>query len=478
MPDRHVTPVLTAVTTAVLLSLTDKGEPAPHRNLKKATWQAMCSTSTKLGNIANKAAKIVETTAQNLEVVTKQRLKMRIYATSNVSAEQVMKATMLEAFYADRQAAYGSTLGGKTQKNILQATRDNGYLKGRIDEFLDIGSQTKDQAADTEICLHGASKDRNGMKIKDGNTEHCDFTLPNLDTTKIDVKAITTQGVACMSDTEADGNTNLQHTEACVLLAQTNPTLSGAGNLQCDIKFAGGWLKLASNNGQTTVAKVDDLSKGTGAAATIWKAVHSSAHKIISLTGNEDSITNESIGTSDAMYNIVRKAFQITDDDSNTKVKQKLADVYGKPAEAKITDFLKTVDRHTIAQLKPLIATQQTLGEINDVETLNALSIIFENKRGSELAKIDSKNCQQEAKALQQASKEKVCNDIEDKDKCNGSENCAYDDDKSKCVLSVKGKEAEKEGENKEGNEGKTTNTTGSDTFVIKTFPLLLFLLL
>nr|APD74377.1 variant surface glycoprotein 1125.2977 [Trypanosoma brucei] len=240
MPDRHVTPVLTAVTTAVLLSLTDKGEPAAQKNLKRATWQTMCSTSTQLGNIANKAAKIVETTAQNLDLVIKQRLKMRIYATSNVSAEQLVRATLLEAFYADWQTAYGTNLGGKTQKNILQATRDSGYLKGRIDELLYIGAQIKDQERTTEVFPEGAETGPSGLKIKEGGTDHCDFTLPNLDTTKIDVTAITSQGIAGMPNDRGNGNSNLQHTEACVLLAQTSSTLSGAGNPQCDIQFAAG----------------------------------------------------------------------------------------------------------------------------------------------------------------------------------------------------------------------------------------------
>nr|APD75755.1 variant surface glycoprotein 1125.5716 [Trypanosoma brucei] len=243
---------------------------------------------------------------------------MRIYATRNVSAEQVMKATMLEAFYA------GQKLGGQTKKNILKATRDSGYLKGRLDEFLDTSAQIKDQATETEICLEGAIRSGDGLKIKEGGNNHCDFTPPNLDTKKIDIKAITSQGIAGMPDDGGNGNTNLQHSEKCVLIAQTNPSLSGAGNLQCDIKFAGGWLKLASNNGKTTVAKVDDVSTSTGASAGIWKAVHTSTAKVISLTGNEDSITNETIGTSPVMYNIVKKAFQITEDADNSKVKKNL----------------------------------------------------------------------------------------------------------------------------------------------------------
>nr|APD73152.1 variant surface glycoprotein 1125.341 [Trypanosoma brucei] len=74
---------------------------------------------------------------------------------------------------------------------------------------------------------------------------------------------------------------------------------------------------------------------------------------------------------------------------------------------------------------------------------------------------------------------ETECNAAKDEDECETKTGCIYDKANKKCTLSEEGKQKAAEAAAKqEGKDGKTTNTTGSNSFVIKTFPLLVFLIL
>nr|AGH60613.1 variant surface glycoprotein 1700 [Trypanosoma brucei] len=122
-----------------------------------------------------------------------------------------------------------------------------------------------------------------------------------------------------------------------------------------------------------------------------------------------------------------------------------------------------------------------TLDRITSIAALNRATSYYFMTTARELqnkiAALEAKNSKSEVKSIEQ-----ICNSKEDADTCQNDKNCTYDDTKAdgkKCTLNEEGKQAaEKEAAHQTGTDGKPTNSTGSNSFVVNKAPLLLAFLL
>nr|APD74492.1 variant surface glycoprotein 1125.3128 [Trypanosoma brucei] len=150
---------------------------------------------------------------------------------------------------------------------------------------------------------------------------------------------------------------------------------------------------------------------------------------------------------------------------------------------AKINQALwHVVENFEVAKEALSDSSDRKLGSINSFQELTRVMGYYEALKDQQL-----ENLQKQLTELQETTKKKsktqeqICNKIKDATECGKNENCTYDESKpkgKKCTLSEEGKKEAEKAAKQEGKDGKTTNITASNSFVIHRAPLLIAVLL
>nr|AGH61275.1 variant surface glycoprotein 822 [Trypanosoma brucei] len=436
---------------------------------------ALCDIAAKLRDTLDNKIGNTRTASEDLKKAQVMTIKLQILQAAATDAKtKLALATLIAAAQKQTQANVISAAAANLQK-MPGAIRDTAYFLGILNEYFTIAGQTKNGG--NHACFADDNSGTNLYQLSEiqaavTNCQAFDLDKSNKWSTE---GKFTTGGFAPVGGTAGAVATTAK---GCRLHsgANTEGILEG-GTMSNSHVLAGGLITMSST--APTLTNLASLA-GTTSAPNLKKIAraYEAAQQQDVKTETPHLPKRQELSSLPGFLRALTVALQMPKEPPSEEIETKANELYG-PKEGDLSGTLyaglKTIK--LAADHGPAKKNTQ-LADIDDVDLLSEILLnytvenVIRNAREAEAAAAALA-----AKAEQ--SKEEKCNEIKDAKTCNANKNCKYDDkkkDEPKCVLSEEGEKAAAEKSNQEtgGNDVKTTNTTGRNSFVINKAPLLL----
>nr|APD72984.1 variant surface glycoprotein 1125.125 [Trypanosoma brucei] len=435
--------------------------------LAKAVWDKFCDLSEDLGKTpAGAAAKLSSIDALRRRLAeTAQRLQ--IYAQQTANLRDSEKAATLATYFAGLANSAASQAAGGEAQNLIKASADAAYAKGRLDELLSLMAQTQ---GSSHGCLVDNSDETqpppSSGKI---NGKQCTLNLKHTPAPYTKPTTLGPDGFTTNPVPTNKGNNGQTGTKNCALLKLQAAGL-GAGEAvkATTISYGGGIFTGTQADDHLTGTKLTDIKATHASTPNIWGAAHAALQTIDEL--NLERHTNETTND-DPNSDVIRATTLVTINKESTEGEEgtiKAKSMFPKPAHEDISKFIIKMEAHKVAKGELGLPADTPLGQIAGEEKLTALlvrsSLALSKKKQDLIAEMKKKDAEKNAKTAEE--KEKECNtkgnDKQDECEKLESQGCVFNKDRKdgeKCTLSENAKkEAGKEAaENQETEkDGKT----------------------
>nr|APD73169.1 variant surface glycoprotein 1125.368 [Trypanosoma brucei] len=468
-----------------IIALASPAAGATTKPIKGSVWTGACSIAGDMRKIQAKAAHNIEQASLIADLYMQRLLRTAVYIEAERDGVYTKQDIALLTLYADKASQALKTTTGATFRKLTTAIADAARLDGRIGEFIQIMAGFGDKG--THSCL-ATKTGTNDYRVysKPLNTDAPGCVDPEEDikpTATIDTK-FTANGHSSAEFQSAAGATGTGGSVECALTTGLNSNKvlnSGAGvTLTKSPEFAGGLFKYAASDLNT----VDLRNLKTG--ATVSKALQR-AHAAYLQAKQAPPAFTEPTPTSLSIDEGMSKYYRIhvlgPTPDKLTEahnLAQTIASAYKRSEELK-PEYGKKFSQTDI--YNPTSSTPPTI-KLDRVSPLPDLISILLHYRQKNQEKLKDTIAQLEKQINKESSKtpDKICNDVGDKNEtgCKNTSGCHFvstNPEGTKCTLNPEAAKKVAE-ETETGKDGKATNTTGSNSFVINKAPLLLAFLI
>nr|AGH61013.1 variant surface glycoprotein 445 [Trypanosoma brucei]APD73812.1 variant surface glycoprotein 1125.1650 [Trypanosoma brucei] len=428
--------------------------------LDKAVWDKFCDLSEDLGKAAAGAATKLSSINALRQRLAQTALRFQIYAQQTANFQDSEKAATLATYFAalaDRAANQVTTNIGP---NLITASADAAYAKGRLDELLSLMAQTKGSS-------HGCLVDSSGntQSPPSGTTingRQCSLNLKHNAAPYTKPDTLGADGFTADPLPTTEGNNAQTSSKNCALLKISAAGLGATEAVAAaTISYGGGIFTGTQSNDQLTGAKLTQIKATHANNPTIWSAAHAALQTIDAL--NVESYSNDS-KDDDPNSGVIRATTLVMINKESTEGEEgtiKAKSMFPKPAREDIKKFIIKMEAHKVAKGELGLQDATPLGQIGGVQKLTVLlvrsSLALSKKKKDLIAEMKKKDAEENAKTAEE--KEKECN-TKGKDKqeeCEKleSQGCVFNKDRKdgeKCTLKKDVKaELEKATENQEG---------------------------
>nr|APD74582.1 variant surface glycoprotein 1125.4047 [Trypanosoma brucei] len=458
---------------------------AAKEGVKEANWQPLC----KLGLNLRKAPKLARHHIQSfkpaIHEADKLASKLLTYALNAPWTNETLAITAAAAALMDVMQTELDRLVNYADK-AAGAIATTSALRGEIEELLTVLDTGHSNSA-TSFCLGNAgatsawSGKVNGENCITQNWEH------DADGTVIPGTELTPAGfnVAAVPNLIETGGGK---TATMCGYFQSGNVGTTAHAKTSNVKLAGGiWVQGANDNvAQQNLQALTPA--GTRTATELTAAAHFDMYflnteKPLNLPTSEESLLKDS-SVQAATKAIVKNILKLKDPEITAAAQEaqstKIIKDYLDSAGTKIKDLLAKIDNEDTTDVEAKPQPRRKFSTITKTtkahETLvyavvNTRALLAEaNARADELtaaAKLTGNKKQDHVKSAEQ-----TCNELKEKSDCDTNNKCTYDKTKEngkKCTLRNEEKEKLEKESQETGKDGKTnTNTTGSNSFVVK----------
>nr|APD73977.1 variant surface glycoprotein 1125.2101 [Trypanosoma brucei] len=454
-------------------------------------WKPVCELEIQLRKTTKKAAALAGAIARAIKSAEAAKLKAAIAAKQAVTEQGRAALEGLAIALANKlQTAVDAATDDIPQ--FFRAAAVTSDLRGRISETIQLLLQAGQVNSGSAQCLaNTAGSGDGGEEVKAAHCHTYDLEL-SPEATDIDHQHIGANGFTKIATSaNAFASSGSTGTKCGMLDIGTTP---GTHAFNANAKLFAGALKITAATTGTLQAYNTGLDPNARDAGDIIKAAFYDANKIQKATVSQYSTDEEELVKSaasiDALTPLIAKILKRngvnnTDSERTEAAKRIATAKFGAEGEHVSAMWTELNNR----QVKGYQADPNKAWPLSGIDTIAKLQEVLYyydhlEKRAQEEATAENSKLKAEAKNKQQdlKSAEQTCNDLEEKSDCDTNKKCTYDKTKEegkRCTLRNEEKEKlEKENQETGGKDGKTTNTTGSSSFVIKASPLLLAFLL
>nr|AAK49475.1 variable surface glycoprotein [Trypanosoma evansi] len=480
---------LLALIALTICGLLQSAEAAGKMGLLEKFWKPICDLSEELDTRPGDAITQLDGAVSAIEAMLLVQLRAATFAQINFGTDKGRAGQLVAAHFATKAHTAIEKLKSTTIEEQTAAAATTAYLKGRLDEWLEIMHNTK--SSSPHACLANSeetTRQQTPEAPSEATNAQGNFPPSRRDGYK---SAPYNSRIPNAKKAGDDGDTWQDDNLKCRLLAADTTdgithTTAATGNF----KVASGYIEIKTNGGVITVTDLSRLTETTGqqhqAFIDAWKATKSNKG-----TGeSEYANSTGDITTLTGIAAAVNQGHLNKEETDEAGVEKLVKQYFGDKIQDKWTGLLTEIEKQPIPDKIAGRQKNGKLGDVTDVAQLTAILSHYTELNMATYAQIKQKAEEKAALSKETAeirTTEKTCNDLKEKEDCDTNKKCTYDKTKAegkKCTLSDEAKktgqkEAEKAAENQEGKDGKTTtNTTGSNSFVINKAPLWLAFLL
>nr|ARB50894.1 variant surface glycoprotein [Trypanosoma brucei] len=227
---------------------------AQHLGFKNTVWKPIYGLSEELGTVAGSNVKAANAILAHLETMRKAALRAEIFVEVNVGTDKAQKGMVVQQYYTRRATKALSKYKSIGLSSHLKAASSAGYLKGRVDEYLNLLQQVS-SSANNGCLLSGAAAEQgqklSGWKI---GTTPCALTPPEVTTVTRTTAKLTAKGYENMVHGPGSHPTNTHQ-------GSTTGSLSSAAQGITVFSMAG-YIKMPDTAEEVTLETAANLKQG------------------------------------------------------------------------------------------------------------------------------------------------------------------------------------------------------------------------
>nr|AGH61195.1 variant surface glycoprotein 639 [Trypanosoma brucei] len=467
-------------TTIAVLILAVQQSHETGATIKKSAWQQMCALAANLNKIPGLAKQQIiaaEQTATAEEEMAQRAELLGLVTEDNATATV---AFALSALLYNKARARRRSIPA-TAKAGLTATGTGQRVVGGINEFLTILSTGSSNHA--AGCLNNHDSDGQQVVRQQSELTGCDFAVPTFaedgQPQELDAQ-ITANGFAALkaADVKEAGAGN----NKCAVFQATDAddaTTSKVFHKQAELNLAGGTLKLGPTTPTMNTVDGENLNQGGGTQrATLLQAAHTDA-KAVKANGIEPKAADAESTAETAIRGGELKAKLIelqqllggAEEATGTgdRAQETIDQVFGPKGasfKAKWASLMETMVRNPSKKTGEKIQMKKVPAgpELQKLLLFEQAAQKFRQQQAFDDLKRQQANKKQQKTATDSEKTEEKCKD-KPQAECKDEDGCEFKEEKCQAKVTTKTE--------------KTTNTTGSNSLLIKTSPLwLAFLIL
>nr|APD73533.1 variant surface glycoprotein 1125.1306 [Trypanosoma brucei] len=413
-----------AALVALVLLLLRPAEATANNGLKEEAWKPLCRLSEELDELPNELlddAQSIFSKALNLK---REALRTQIFVTAEPDDPEARALSALAAILGANANNMVQALTNRGISSQIDAAKQVGYIKERVDEWLALASQVKSSA---HACLVTTSD--NIAPVVQSSTiggEPCKLQSAKTIAKQRLSKTHVTTAFPNIKHPGMAGSDQQSGAKTCKLFSDRPANGLHAQDAATGVSYIDGAITVETGAGQP--AKITDLSdeaKIAAASGDAWKKLNRALKARVKADGadfkNEsaemdtDGITRKILSTAntgrqprlEAQLSGIRDSlFTATPKDKVHKFMVKVstyklkAEIAGKSKDAILGDITDTTDLHSI------LATMQTAAAVERAELKAQLKA---------------------ALAIKDALNDDSCKDKGDnQEKCNGEKQCSW----------------------------------------------------
>ncbi|SCU68960.1 variant surface glycoprotein (VSG), putative [Trypanosoma equiperdum] len=337
-------------------------------------WQPLCGLSEELDTKPHKAISDLQTAASKVNLMHQASLRAQIYGLAKAGTKEQTAAALTELYYSSKVATTLSHLRTTSIQAAIDAATAATYLKGHVDEYLSLWSNTNQGNGNGCLLETGGTGAATISGSKLGGSE-CKLKLTGASSTSVTPKHLTSDGFPTLIHT-ISGNTE-QHTggECPLASGHTAGGLGGSGAVATSFTVLDGYLQIPSTASAVSVKGVKTVADGHAATHPAW--YNAWAKDKLPAQAEHPAFTNT---TGDIKnYNLVSKAIRTVElkktEADDQDVEAQVSSYFGGKDDAKWKEFIAKIEKFPIPAKTGKQAEATTLGAIEDTETL--LTILY-----------------------------------------------------------------------------------------------------
>nr|AGH60762.1 variant surface glycoprotein 1854 [Trypanosoma brucei] len=252
------------------------GSGAAGVGLKNTVWKPICQLSVEIDGVSAGATHRIQQTISHVKTMQLSSLRAAVYAAKHAGTSKALQGTLMQDYFERRRTAAETALQTSVASGAVKAAATSAYLKGRIDEYINLLANTKDTT--NNACL--LSSDANGAAatIAPGTIggEACKLRQTQRQAEQHTAKKLTSAGITDLIFGKAESNNHqpavgsTQH--KCNLLSGHHVDgVANTGSLEADFYVMGGYMKIKrTSNAEVDLTGAAELKNGNGDKALAW----------------------------------------------------------------------------------------------------------------------------------------------------------------------------------------------------------------
>ncbi|EAN78981.1 variant surface glycoprotein (VSG), putative [Trypanosoma brucei brucei TREU927] len=427
-----------AVCVIVLLSMRPGSDGAGQAGLLKTVWQPVCGLSEELDVVGGNSLRIIDDILSAATNQTNTAIRLRIYALKNIEEKPVKEISALASYYAARGHAAIMDMQATELAKHIAAVRSATYLKGRIDEGINMLEQVK---GGQNGCLVATAADdttevRTGTRI--GGVE-CKLKLSELSKTTWSKANIDETGYPNLKEGGTTSGTAVQPTDSnnvCRLLHHSSAHgLGNSANLDTAVKSLAGYITTGATAAPTLAARASLTTTKTSATGA-WVDAYERAGKYRPKLNTEYSSDTSPLDKRPDLVKAVRSTETKLEGEGEEPAAKLVTAYFGGTEPNKLDAFLKLVEQDKIPKGIAGLQKDTFIGQITNTEQLNQILSYYVYHASLNYnalqKKLDEATKKKDTKAA-----EDTCNKIKDETACSNKPFCTYNttetDENKKC---------------------------------------------
>nr|AGQ49869.1 variant surface glycoprotein [Trypanosoma brucei] len=408
--------------------------------VKKTSWKPLCEATTDLRNIPSDVAANLKAGATQVKKMILDSTRATIYSQLQKGSKEADRAITISAYMLGAALRAVSHLESNDIINGVDLAAKSGYLKGHIDEFLNVAEKVSQS---TEHCLldtAGTAAATFAAKALAG--EACDTTLADTTATRSTAKKLTAKGHKGATDPANDGD---QHhaasTYSCRLFSKGNTDgLGKTGSVRNGITWAAGYYRVPTTADEPLqILNLQESAAATRDQSSEWQKLFAAIAKKPD-DGHSNYANNSKTMDSDPeATELLSKVLLNEKGKSSTDIKKMREDIFTAELASVVDRTFANIHNEKLPAKVAGIEKGKSLGEITDPTELAALLAALLLETDTEVATLKKKL--EATNERPGTVTETTCNTIKGEAECNRTAACSFNntetDDNKKCKFNA-----------------------------------------
>nr|ABG66960.1 VSG 800 [Trypanosoma brucei brucei]ABG75613.1 variant surface glycoprotein MITat 1.18 [Trypanosoma brucei]CAQ57371.1 variant surface glycoprotein [Trypanosoma brucei brucei] len=398
--------------------------------LLKKVWEPLCGLTDELNTKSNGVLQTADSILNAQKEFRDAADRALIFLLKNPAHPKAKPIAALRAYYSLKASRAAAAYKDTVVKKQIDAVRTATYLKGRIDEYLNLleGARGTNNACLIDSNANSPAAARSAGKLGSHSCETQLTTLEPKAATNSFLDSSGFKGIVFGAPGDSDDtHTAATGTNKCNLLVAhaTSGFIDGGQGATNAIDIMGGYLSLPITDNVPTMRSKAQLESGDSGRATAWQMA--ADKQKAAPTSTDSEFTNETGKLSErpTLAAVIKSVLLTNRKAAKAAIDTEMQATFGDGGAAADKDLNSLVDDEEIPSGAAGREASAKLGTIKQSDELAELVSYYELQAAIKFASL-SKELDEAKQGKNTKAEENICNKIKDASECNNKPYCSY----------------------------------------------------